>query len=709
MVKGTVRYEKRSAANGVGVAVLTMDSAPVNALSDGVRTGLTEHLKAALADDSVKAIVVTGAHGSFSAGADISEFASGIQGPPLPMVCNELEASTKPVVAAIDGVSLGGGCEVALGCHYRLASTRAMAGLPEVNLGLLPGAGGTQRVPRLVGVEAAVDFMCSGAPAPAAKAVKIGIYDEVKEGDNAAVVMAAIDFAAGKVGTDLGPRRLSTFAAKNPGAESLEKKRKQYGASRKGEEAPQAIITCAAAATEGNFEQGMAVEQKEFLKLLMGNQSKALQYMFFAQRACAKVPGLTAKPGPLNAVGIVGSGLMGGGIAMCCAEAGMKVTLLDIDQANLERGMGVIKKNYQRSVDRKSKTQAKVDEILSRITPSSSYDSLAGVDIVIEAVFENMALKKKIFAQLDQVCKPGCILSSNTSRLDIDEIANATKRPQDVIGCHFFSPANVMPLLENVRGPRTGPVAIATAMELGKKIKKVTCLVGNCNGFIANRIMGVSQSDKLMNSGLMPAQVDAASEAYGMKMGPARMGDLVGLDLFGRERAETGAADPKTVVTDAMYAANRFGQKNGKGFYKYDDKLKCMPDPDADALIHAVWKNRGVQPMTMSQEDIIDSLYLPVVNEGFKCLEEGMASRPSDIDVCAVFGYNWPRYHGGPMQWATALGLPTVLDKLEKMKVEPSALLRECVKNNWKLNSKDFTKRVEQAWNTTWSKSMSKL
>jgi 3-hydroxyacyl-CoA dehydrogenase len=518
-------------------------------------------------------------------------------------------------------------------------------------------------------------------------------------------VQEAIEFAAGKLGADLSQRRLCNGTAKAASSDALAAKRNEYQKLRQGESAPQAIITCIEAATKSDFLDGMKTEGTEFIKLMRGDQSKALQYMFFAERTCAKIPGLDAAPGPLNAAGIVGAGLMGGGIAMCCAEAGMNVILLDVDQKNLDRGMSVIRKNYQRSVDRKSKSQAQVDKIMARITPSTSYDSLAECDIVVEAVFENMDLKKKIFASFDKVCKPGCILASNTSRLNIDAIAGATQRPQDVIGCHFFSPANVMKLLENVRGPRTAPRTIATAMAFGKKLKKITCLVGNCDGFIANRVMGVSGAVGLIQDGLMPHQIDGAAEAYGMKMGPFRMNDLVGLDLFGRERAQSGAAQPDKVIFDAMYKLERFGQKNGKGFYKYDDKLRCSRDPDAEAVIQQVWKNNGTQPKNKSQEEIVDLMYLPVVNEGFKCLEEGMAIRPSDIDVCCHFGYNWPRYRGGPMQWATAVGLPTVLKKIEALGLKPSELLKECVKNDWKLSSKGFTDRIAAAWSAQWSKS----
>lgn len=709
-MKGRVLCEKHTAADGTCVAVLTMDNKPVNALSSGVRDGLDRCIKEVGLDPAVKAVVVTGAHGAFCAGADISEFATGMSGPPLPMVIDALEASDKPVVAAIDGVALGGGCEVALGCHWRLASARSQVGLPEVNLGLLPGAGGTQRLPRLVGADPSVDFMCRGAPVKAAQAAKVGIFDEVVEaGDNAMVVQAAVNFAARQLNVDLATRRLCNGRARTTNAEALAAKRKEYQKVRAGEAAPQAIITCIEAATKQDFRDGMNVEGLEFGKLFRGSQSKAMQYMFFAERQCFKIPGLESKPKALNSAGIIGAGLMGGGIAMCCAESGMKVVLLDVDQKNLERGMSVIKRNYARSVERKSKSQDQVDKLLANITASTSYDALSQCDIVVEAVFENMDLKKKIFATLDQVCKPGAVLASNTSYLNIDEIAGATKRPQDVIGCHFFSPANVMRLLENVRGPRTSSDTIATAMAFGSKLKKVTCLVGNCSGFIANRVMGVSGFGFLLHKGLLPHEIDEAAEAYGMRMGPSRMNDLVGIDLFGRERAKAGIADPDKNVFDAMYRAERFGQKNGKGFYKYDEKRRNSRDPDAEAIIQQVWKNIGVQQKAMAQEEVIDMLYLPVVNEGFKCLEEGMAIRPSDIDVCLVFGYNWPRYRGGPMQWASAIGLPKALSKIEAMGLKPSELLKECVKNNWRLNSKEFTERTTATWNAKWSSTSSKM
>lgn len=692
-MKGAVRYEKRQSSCGKTVAVLTMDNPPMNPLSAGVRNGLAESTKAALTDPSVHAIVVTGAGRAFCAGADISEFSApgSKTAANLLDVINSLEASSKVVVAAVDGVSLGGGLEVAFGCHYRVASTRALAGLPEVNLGLLPGAAGTQRLPRLVGAEKAIDFMCGGVPLPAKKAAAVGIYDVVVPGDKAAVMQAAVDFAAQKTQV----QKLSTLTPPPSAPGAIEKKRKQYGALRKGEDAPQAIIRCVEAAVDGrSFAEGLKVEGKEFMKLMPSDQSQAMRYMFFAERECAKIPGLKAKPGPLNVAGIIGSGLMGGGIAMCCAEAGMKVYLLDIDVKALERGMGVIRKNYQRSVQRKSKTQAQVDKFLSLIQPTADYSDLQTVDIVVEAVFENMKIKKEIFAKLDSTCKPGCILASNTSALNIDEIASATKRPDAVIGTHFFSPANVMKLLENVKGAKSSPRTVATAMLFGKKLKKITCLVGNCPGFIANRIMGVSGADRVLHSGVYPSEIDAAAEAFGMRMGPYRMADLVGIDLFGRERARNGTATPEKHVRDAMFAAGRYGQKNGKGIYDYNEKRQLQESPTGLAMIEQVWKNIGVSRVQMSQQEIVEQIYLPVVNEGFKCLEEGVAIRPSDIDVTMIYGYSWPRYIGGPMQWATSLGLPKVLEGVRKLGVKPSDLLVECVEKGWTLNSKQLRKRI---------------
>lgn len=417
-------------------------------------------------------------------------------------------------------------------------------------------------------------------------------------------------------------------------------------------------------------------------------------YVQFAEHECAKVPGLTAAPGPLDSVGIVGAGTMGGGIAMCCAEAGMRVTLLDIKQEFLDRGMATIKKNYARSLQRKSKTQAQVDGFLSLITPTTEYSSLSQCDIVVEAVFENMNIKKEVFKNFDAVCKPGCILASNTSFLDIDEIASATKRPEDVIGCHFFSPANVMKLLENIRGSKSSPRTIATAMAFGVKIKKVTCLVGNCNGFVANRTMSVSGSGLLLHRGTMPYDIDATAEGFGFRVGPFKMQDGVGIDLMARERVRAKTANPSKIVPDALFAAERYGQKNGKGYYMYGKDGKASKDPEVEKIIETIWKNLGVSPRSLSQEEIIQSLYFPVINEGFKCLDEGIALRPLDIDVCLIFGYNWPRATGGPMYYAASVGLPKVKAALEKLGVKPAALLNECVSKGWNFESEGFKQRL---------------
>jgi len=421
------------------------------------------------------------------------------------------------------------------------------------------------------------------------------------------------------------------------------------------------------------------------------------KYVKFAEVECAKVPGLTAEMvGPLDSIGIVGSGTMGGGIAMCCAEAGMRVVLLDVKQEFLDRGLSVIKKNYARSLQRKSKTQAQVDGYIGSITGSLDYNDFKECDIVVEAVFENMKIKQEIFEKLDSVCKKGCILASNTSGLNIDSIANVTKRPEDVIGCHFFSPANVMRLLENIRGAKSSPRTIATAMAFGVKIKKVTCLVGNCPGFVANRVMGQSGGMGLMQSGIMPEDIDAASEAFGFKVGPFRMNDIVGIDLFGRERVRSKVAKPEEVILDALFAAERFGQKNGKGYYKYGEGCdpRGSPDPDVTKIIEQIWKHNGVSHRESSQEKILHELYFPVINEGFKCLEEGIALRPLDVDVCLVFGYNWPRATGGPMYYADSVGLPSVLKTLEELKVQPAALLKECVDKGWTLDSAGLKSRL---------------
>lgn len=683
-----------------GVGVISLNSPPVNSLGQSLKDSFCKEFPKLVSDPQVKAICVTGSGRFFSGGFDIAEFSVITAGgreqykDVLGEMLNMIDSCPKTIVAAINGPALGGGFEVALACHYRVASDKAQVAFPEVTLGLLPGGQGSQRLPRLVPLEDAARMMLTGSNVRAEPAQKLGILDAIAGED---VIEAAAKWALSKPPAPVSRRSVPAASISGVAGGALDKLLKQAQAQMPGAIAPESIVTCIKAACSSmTFEEGLKVEMQEFVKLLFSPQSIALRYLFFAERACAKVPGLNEKPGPLAKIGIVGAGLMGGGIAMSSAEAGMNVVLLDVSQQAVDRGMDIIRKNYARSVDRKSKTQAQVDKTLAAIVPSLNYSDLRDCDLVVEAVFENMKVKQDIFKKLDEVCKPGCVLASNTSFLSIDEIASATKRPQDVIGCHFFSPANVMRLLENVRGSKSSPRTIATAMAFGAKIKKVTCLVGNCPGFVANRVMGKSGADWLLQNGALPHQVDAACEAFGMKMGPFRMADLVGLDLFGRERVQSKVAEPEKVVRDALYAAERFGQKNGKGFYRYDAKRQWSIDPEAEAIIGKVWKNTGKAPASFSQEEIVETCYFPVINEGFKCLEEGIAIRPGDIDMCLVYGYNWPRLTGGPMHFASQVGLQKVKSSLEKLGQKPAKLLEECVANGWTLDSEALQARLER-------------
>lgn len=581
-----------------------------------------------------------------------------------------------PVVALVHGFALGGGMEVSLGCHYRLAAPDTQFGLPEVNLGLLPGAGGTQRLPRLIGALAAAEAILSGAPMRADKALKLGIVDALlKEKSPEARLKEAVAFCLTKQGQPRPIAQLPIRDANQPDIlQKLDAALKAAMVKRRGEFAPARIIGCIkAAVTCKTFDEGMKEETRLFNQLLASPEARAMQHMFFAERATTKLPKkFQAEPAPIKKIGIIGAGTMGGGIAMSCAEAGLQVVLIDATQEFLDRGVGVIKKNYARSVERKSTTQEIVDKRMLLIKPSLNYADLSDVDLVVEAVFEDMKLKKEVFAKLDAVCKPGCILGTNTSGLDVAEIAKATKRPSDVIVLHFFSPSNVMRLLENAHHEANTPRVVATAMKFGTMIGKVPILVGNCPGFVGNRMLGPysSEATKLVLEGASVEKVDrVAREVIGMNVGPFAMSDIVGLDVFWRKRKNEGKANPKTNIDDALCEAGRLGQKTQKGYYNYPDGRTSQPDPFTAQVIADVAKNLGISrrdEAKISDQEIFERLLYPLINEGFKCYEEGMAFKTSDIDCCYIFGYGFPRWRGGPMKFAEEVGFDTVLSALNK-------------------------------------------
>mmetsp|Transcript_21415 Transcript_21415/g.41998 ORF Transcript_21415/g.41998 Transcript_21415/m.41998 type:complete len:713 (-) Transcript_21415:56-2194(-) len=696
-----------------GCAIVTLDHFPLNTLSNAVQLGIEDAADKIAADKSVKAVVVRGAgNRALCAGADIVDLNKKHQRYPRKGFMEYFEDLSVPVVAAIQGFTLGGGLELALGCHYRVMASNAMIGLPEVNIGLLPGGQGTQRLPRLIGAPAALDFMCSGAHVPAKKAKEWGVADEVV--DAKSLVEDSVKFALEKAKsnpTNSGRKISEVTSIPGPkvDADFFKKMRKTYAAKRKGQTAPQRIIDCVEAATKTSFAEGCKIEGKLFATLLGSPEANALQHVFFSERGASKIPGLKEKPVKVKKAALIGSGLMAGGIAMTLAEAGIAVTLLDREQTFLDKGMSVIKANYTRSVKRGSKTQQKVDEYLSRFSTTTSYEDISDVDVVIEAVFEVMEVKKEIFALLDKHCKPGCILASNTSFLSIDEIGSATKRPEDVIGMHFFSPANVMPLLEVVRGSKTSAATIATAMDVGTRIGKWCVLAGNCHGFIANRMMAnySAEARSLLMEGADLAEIDGVAVEYGMPLGPFQLRDLTG-DIAFEGRKKRGELNPETNVDDWLGVNGRLGMKSGAGYYDYDENRKRSVNQSVLNKIAEVRKAKGMTARKVEKEEILQRLFLPIVNEGFKILEEGYAIRPQDIDVALVHGYNWPRYRGGPMHWADAYGLPKILNALEgfskkdpsKKHLQPSNLLKDCVAANqplvafWAKNSSKFTAKL---------------
>ena len=663
------------------VAVLAMDRPPVNSLGYDLRAGIADALDAANANPAVQAIVLIGTARAFSAGADVTEFGTpkGAKEPNLRLVIEMLENSPKPVIGAISGQCLGGGLELALGCHFRVALADAQLGLPEVKIGLLPGAGGTQRLPRLIGLEAALNMIVSGAPVAAAQFAGSPLVDKIIEGE---LVAGAISFAEHVIAQKLPLRRARDLKVNDPQGEAfLQFARNTVGAMSKHFPAPMKCLEAVAASYGKTFEQGVAAEREGFLSLMASPESKALRHAFIAERAAAKIPGLPADT-PLraiNSVGVIGAGTMGGGITMNFLNAGIPVVLLEMKQEALDKGLATIRRNYDNSMKKGKLKPEQVEQRMAMVSGTLSYDAFANVDLVVEAVFENMAVKQTVFETLDKVCKPGAILASNTSYLNIDTIAGFTKRPQDVVGLHFFSPANVMRLLEVVRGDQTAPDVLATSMAMAKKIKKIAVVSGVCDGFIGNRMLARygAAAQGLLNAGALPQQIDGALQQYGMAMGPFRMGDLAGLDIGWatrqRKAAEAGV-EFKPGVADKLAEAGRYGQKTGAGYYRYEaGKRDPIPDPVTEALITEYRAANGITPRKISDAEVVERGIYALVNEGARILEEGIAARASDLDVCYLFGYGFPLHRGGPMLYADTVGLPNVVRALRRFAAEPGA------------------------------------
>jgi 3-hydroxyacyl-CoA dehydrogenase len=654
-----------------GILIVTSNNPPVNALGAAVRQGLAAAISQLEGDDEIKAAVIRCEGRTFFAGADITEFGKPPVEPMLPGVVDTIEASRKPVVAAIHGTALGGGLEVALGCHYRVAVASAKLGVPEVKLGLLPGAGGTQRLPRVAGIEAAAEMCATGAPISAKRASEVGLVDKIAA--EGSLLEDALAFAKGMIGTE--PRRSREMPVHGDPA-FIQKFATENARKFRGFDAPAANLRCVQAAVELPFDQGIAFERQEFMKLMMGTQSAAQRHIFFAERQAAKIDGIPEdiQLRPIKKVGVIGAGTMGGGISMNFLQAGIPVTIVEAAQENLDRGTGVIRKNYDASAAKGRFKPEQVDQFMAALTPTLDFNALADCDLIIEAIYENMDVKKETFAKLDAIAKPGAILASNTSYLNIDEIAASTKRPQDVLGMHFFSPANVMKLLEVVRGKETAPDVLATVMALSKKIGKVAVVSGVCFGFIGNRMLQPRQVEatKLLMEGATPEQIDKVHVEFGMPMGPFQMADLAGVDI-GWHR------DPNRIesIRDALAAQGRWGQKTGKGFYDYDEKRRPSPSAEVQAIIDDFAAKSGVTKRAISEEEIVARTLYTMVNEGALILEEGIAQRASDIDVVWIYGYGWPVYRGGPMFWADTEGNDKIVAGLEKHGFEVAKLLKE--------------------------------
>ncbi|HEV7263828.1 MAG TPA: 3-hydroxyacyl-CoA dehydrogenase NAD-binding domain-containing protein [Falsiroseomonas sp.] len=655
---GPVRYEVAD-----GIAVATISAPPVNALSAALRAALADAVTRAAEDATVRALVIAAEGRTFIAGADISEFGKPPVLPGLSEVIALLDACPKPVVAAIHGAALGGGLEVAMGCTARVLGPAAKLGLPEVKLGILPGAGGTQRAPRLMGAAAALRLMTSGDPLGAREAVAAGLGDMLAEGD----LLAAAKAHAAKLAAGPLPKPVSARDENLGPREAFEKE--AAGLAKRAATEPQiaACIDCVRNTFDLPFAEGLAQERAAFARLVRDPRSKALRHVFFAEREAAKIANIPpgTRPREVKRAAVLGAGTMGAGIAMCFANAGIPVRVIETDEPAMQRGIARIRSTYEASVKRGSLAPETRDARMALIEGAVGLESASEADMIVEAVFEEMGLKKQVFATLDRVAKPGAVLASNTSYLDIDEMAAATSRPGDVLGMHFFSPANVMKLLEVVRAKQTAPDALATAAEIGRRLGKVPVVVGVCFGFVGNRMLSrrTAQVERLLLEGALPEQVDKALTDFGFRMGPCAMSDLAGLDIGWRIRKATGKRAP---VADALCEAGRLGQKTGKGFFLYPEGSRSgVPDPEVAELIEGISAREGVARRAIDQTEILDRLLLPMVNEGARILEEGVAARPGDIDVVWLHGYNWPAWTGGPMHWADARGLEEIAARLD--------------------------------------------
>lgn len=683
---GTVEFTKQG-----NIGLMTVKNPPVNALSAGVRDGLMAAVKEGLADDSVKAMVLVGDARTFIAGADIREFGKPHTGTSLHDVLEVYESSPKIIVAAIHGTALGGGLEVALCCHYRTAVAKAQVGLPEVKLGLLPGAGGTQRLPRLVGAEKALDMIVSGSFVPAKKAKDLGIVDELVDD----LVGGSIAYAEKLVAENAPAKKIRDLSVDaEPGL--FDAYRKKIAKQARGFLAPWKCIDCVEAAATLPFAEGLKKERELFQIVRDSKESAAQRHVFFAEREVAKIPDVP-KDTPIKAIAksaVIGAGTMGGGIAMNFANAGIPVTMLEMNQDALDRGMATIQKNYANTVAKGRLSQEAMDKRMALITPTTDYADIADVDMVIEAVFEEMEIKKQVFGKLDDVVKDDAILASNTSTLDVDEIASATKRPEKVIGMHFFSPANVMRLLEVVRGKASSAETIATAMHIGRQMGKVSVLVGNCDGFVGNRMLHgyTRQAGFLLEEGALPQQVDKVIFDFGLPMGPFTMGDLAGLDVGWRIRKRRMAETPSNLrysgtIPDRICEIDRYGQKTRGGYYDYDEGSRVpKPSPVVEEIIQTVSKELGITRRDIDDEETLKRCMYPLINEGARILEEGMALRASDIDIIYIYGYGFPAYRGGPMHYADQVGLDNVLADIKKYHAEigdfwePAPLLEQLAK-----------------------------